>query len=305
MITIKRILCPVDFSECATHALDHAVAIARCYRATITVLHVYRLPTPVAAVAPAVMPIELMMPPLMPEARAQLEAAVGQLGAAYRAGGVAITTQVVEDLSVAGAIVAAANSERADLLVLGTHGRSGFDRLLLGSVTEKVLRKAGCPVLTVPPRADEAASRTPSYPHILCPVDFSSASSRALQYAASLATEAGATITLLHVVELPPDPAEPSGPDLSVYRSTRFTAAGLALARLTATMPGSVHTTQRILSGKPYKEILRQAEEGPIDLIVMGVQGRGAVDLAFFGSTTQHVVRQARCPVLTLRAPES
>ena len=87
----------------------------------------------------------------------------------------------------------------ADLLILGTHGRSGFERLFLGSVTEKVLRSTRVPVLTIPPPVQHPGS--PVYKTILCPVDFSDASIRALEYALSLAQQADARLILLHVIE--------------------------------------------------------------------------------------------------------
>src|SRR5262249_49240582 len=98
-------------------------------------------------------------------------------------------------------ILAQAADMSADLLVLGTHGRSGFERLFLGSVTEKVLRKASCPVLTVPPGLPDAVPASPiRYACILCPVDFSESSLRALEYALSLAQETDARLAVLHVV---------------------------------------------------------------------------------------------------------
>ena len=90
-----------------------------------------------------------------------------------------------------------------DLIVLGTHGLSGVDRAMLGSVTEKVLRKASCPVLTVPP-AVETAAKVP-YKRLLCPVDFSESSLNALRHALSLAEEADASLTILHVFDWPRD----------------------------------------------------------------------------------------------------
>jgi nucleotide-binding universal stress UspA family protein len=109
-------------------------------------------------------------------------------------------------------------------------------------------------------------------------------------------------VTLLHVVDLPEDMPEPGAPDLSEYRATRFKAAGRALENAAVAIQNGNHVSQRILTGKPYREILRAAGELEPDLIVMGVQGRSAIDLGFFGSTTQHVVRRAACPVLTLKA---
>jgi nucleotide-binding universal stress UspA family protein len=303
MISIRRILCPVDFSDCAERALDHAVALAKWYHARLAVLHVYRLPVPVAMATPGIVPSELLPIPLTPAERAQLVASLENLVSSHRVAGPHIDILLDEDLEVAGSIVRRAASLPADLVVIGTHGRSGFERFMLGSVAEKVLRGAACPVLTVPPHCDPEAVHRPSlFPQILCPLDFSKASARALEYASSLANDAGAQVTLLHVVDLPEAMPEPGAPDLSGYRVARFKAAEHALESAADAMRNGHHVTQRILTGKPYREILRVAGELEPDLIVMGVQGRSAIDLGFFGSTTQHVVRRAPCPVLTLKA---
>lgn len=303
MFSIKRILCPVDFSNCSERALEHAVALAKWYHARLAVLHVHPLPVPVAMATPGIMPSELVPIPLAPVERAQLVAALESLVSTPRIAGPHIDTLLDEDVDVASTIVRRAASLPADLVVIGTHGRSGFERFLLGSVAEKVLRGADCPVLTVPPHVDPEAVHHPSlFPQILCPLDFSKASARALEYASSLAHDAGAHVTLLHVVDLPEDMPEPGAPDLSGYRATRFKAAGRALESAAVAIQNGNHVSQSILIGKPYREILRVAGELEPDLIVMGVQGRSAIDLGFFGSTTQHVVRRAACPVLTLKA---
>ena len=108
---------------------------------------------------------------------------------------------MVREGQAAAEIADMAISMNADLLVIGTHGRSGFERLLLGSVTEKVLRKARCPVLTVPRRLPDAVpAGAVLYKRILCPVDFSASSLHALKYATSLAQESDGQLTVLHVV---------------------------------------------------------------------------------------------------------
>jgi nucleotide-binding universal stress UspA family protein len=197
----------------------------------------------------------------------------------------------------------------ADLIVMGTHGRSGVDRVLIGSVTEKVLRKAACPVLTVPPAAPDAVPATPVlYKNIVCPVDFSDASMRALEYALSLAREADAHLTVLHVTPLEFDlPHEHSmvdtGLTLAEFFDRRERQARARLEEAVHPRAQDYCTAVALVTRahRPWQEILRVANEGHADLIVVGVQGRSAVDLMFFGSTTQQVIRQASCPVLTLR----
>lgn len=276
------------------------MAIAKWYHAGVSVLHVHRLTMPVFAAAPVPTPAALQPIVLTDVEATHLVAALDEYVAPDRAAGGRIDTLLDEAIDVSGAILSRAESLRADLIALGTHGRSGFQRFMLGSVAEKVLRKAACPVLTVPPRADDGARTDAASPRILCPIDFSKASARALDYAASLARESEGLLTLLHVIELPPDMSV--HPELGAYRAARFEQTRLCLAGTLAGLGEACRTRPLVLAGKPYREILRVAAEQQSDLIVMGVQGRGAVDLALFGSTTQHVVRQAGCPVLTLKA---
>ena len=219
---------------------------------------------------------------------------------------------MIREGDAVGEILSQATDMKADLLVMGTHGRSGFERLLLGSVTEKMLRKASCPVLTVPRRHPDAVPATPVlFKQILCPVDFSDCSMQALNYAMSLAQEADAHLTVLHVIgdelEVTPDAyGAIIMNDLESLADFRRRHEDDARKRLER---GRARVGCRVLQcgddgvegGKPSREILRVAAEQQTDLIVVGVQGRGAADLMFFGSTTNHVVREATCPVLTVR----
>jgi len=305
MIEIRRILCPIDFSEHSRRALDHAVAIARWYEAAVTVLHVFS-PVTVAAVGAAPVVFEPMV--LAPVDRDRLLADTKAFAAAESAPGVAIEA-VIREGSTATEILEQAASMSADLLVIGTHGRSGFDRLLVGSVAEKVLRKASCPVLTVPKGLPDAVPSGPVlYKRILCPVDFSDSSLHALRYATSLAQEADGQLTVLHVVahefENAADMASmvsDAGITIGSFVKQREEVLRRRLQEAVATAPKFCSVESLITHGKPWREVLRIAAERRSDLIVMGVQGRGATDLLFFGSTTQHVVREASCPVLTLR----
>lgn len=189
-----------------------------------------------------------------------------------------------------------------DLIVAGTHGRTGYDRITLGSVAEKVLRKASCPVLTLPP----SAPRTPDTVcarQILCPVDFSSCSRLALGFALSVAPRADGTVTALHVVEAMDNEEEFDRPEyLAELRRRQCQMARQSVQALTASFSnGSSAIAELIGLGRPHREILRHAAERHADLIVMGVRGRGPIDLTLFGSTTNQVVRRATCPVVTVR----
>ena len=204
----------------------------------------------------------------------------------------------------AGTIVDHAVRMAADLLVVGTHGRGGFDRLLLGSVAEKVLRKAPCPILTVPPHAPSAAPEEVVFKRILCPMDFSPSALQAFGFAVDLARQANGSVTVLHVIEwlAEEEPRAHAHFNVSEYRQHLTADAHARLQALLAEEPRTwCETEEAVVIGRAHREILAMAAAKEADLIAMGAQGRGGVGLALFGSTTQHVVRAATCPVLTVR----
>jgi nucleotide-binding universal stress UspA family protein len=299
MVEIREILCPTDFSEASHHALDHAIAIAKWYDSRITALHVIHVPLVpepppsilVAGHAGATAVVTSTYQVCEEDVRAWVKPA-------QRAG--IKTDTSVDEGNAARRILEHARSARTDLIVMGTHGLSGADRAMLGSVTEKVLRQARCPVLTVPPVV--AAAPSVPYKHLLCPLDFSESSLSALRYALSLAEEADASLTILHVFDWPRES------DLLVERfdtkEFRRVVEEDARARLDALVTDDVrqwcNPSTTVAYGKPYREILDLAGREATDLIVMGVRGRNPLDLMLFGSTTSHVVRRATCPVLTL-----
>jgi nucleotide-binding universal stress UspA family protein len=302
MIEIRRILCPVDFSDYSRRALDHAIAIARWYESTVTALHVFS-PVPIAAYGPSPVAFEPIV--LTKADRDRLLASTKAFVEAESAPGVPIEAAVREGNTAAEILDQAANMS-ADLLVIGTHGRSGFERLLLGSVTEKVLRKACCPVLTVPRRLPDAVPPGPVlFKRMLCAVDFSECSMHALKYALSLAQEADGCLTVVHVLapELVGQVAigEEHVSLAALQRQHEQEARQLLEQAVPETVGAYCKADSLLRRGKPWREILQVASERQAELIVMGVQGRGAADLMFFGSTTQHIVREATCPVLTLR----
>jgi nucleotide-binding universal stress UspA family protein len=196
-----------------------------------------------------------------------------------------------------------AEALRADLLVMGTHGRSGFERLFLGSVTEKVIRSTKVPVLTVPAPLERTTAVR--YKAILCPIEFSDPSMRALEYALRMAQETDAHLVLLHVIEALAEEAR-------LGEVSHFTVPEYfrhlehdARARLKAAVPDDARRwctpDERVSFGKASQRIVELAGEMTADIIVMGVHGAGALHRRLFGSTTHHVIREAQCPVLTLR----
>ena len=289
---IRKILCPVDFSAFSESALAYAAAFAHLYGSEITVLHVFAGAVPPASAATHPAPLLHV-----PEARASIADALHLMLAPLASTGVPVRTQIA-DGNTAAEIVRYAAEHAIDLVVMGTHGRSGFDRLTLGSVAEKVLRRTPCPVLTIPP----GAARTPtdaSVRRILCPTDFSTCSEQSMDFALALADRANAAVTALHVIETIEARPELSGP-LAELQKRRCDTERRYLEEINAARSGGNRITNVVTIGRPYLEVLRLADERAIDVIVMGVRGRGAVDMALFGSTTNHVVRRAACPVVTV-----
>jgi nucleotide-binding universal stress UspA family protein len=298
MITLNRILCPVDFSGHSRVALDYATAIAKWYGAEIRVVHAYVLSmTPVTAGAFAAGTPEL------PQSREEMNRDLASFVRTATAAGVPCSTSLVVG-APAKHILETAAQWPADMIVMGTHGASGFERLVLGSVTEKVLRKATCPVLVVTRDADAPSGVPVVFRRILCAMDFSPCSQRALSYGLSLASEAGGSLTLLHAIEaFAEEPLANLPFDITEHRRTLERSAQEHLEKLlTPETRTWCDCSVLVRSGKAYRQILDTARERQVDLIVLGVRGRNPVDLALFGSTANHVVRAAPCPVLTVRS---
>lgn len=189
-----------------------------------------------------------------------------------------------------------------DLLAMGTHGRTGIRRYVIGSVTEHVLRRAAAPVLTA--RADEPANGG-DITRVLVPTDGSEAADAAVDHALAVADACGAALRVLSVVDTrtlaaqpdlaPPDAVVESLEEQSEHAvnevTERCTAAGL-----------SPETT--IARGPPSRAICADAAEHDADLVVMGTRGRSGLDRVLLGSVTERTVRHAPVPVMAVRAGE-
>ena len=306
MTQLNRIVCAVDFSECSRLALDHAVAIARWYEAELTVLHVFTERVP-ADVIPA-LGIRPMRPLVQPGTERR-QAVAGELRRFVKPSDVAgldLEEVAQEAPDAVPEILAQAAVRNADLLVLGSHGRSGMQRLLLGSVAEKVLRTSEIPTLIVPAHAAHVGfGHAAPFKHILCPTDFSPSSLDALATAMTLAEEGDADLTVLHVVDTPPEFVDAVMSTRLPLPVIRANIEASCQKRLQTLVPESVRTyctVQTVVAeGRPAREILRVAAEQHADLIVMGVHGRGGIDLLLFGSKTHEVIRTGQRPVLTIR----
>jgi nucleotide-binding universal stress UspA family protein len=303
MPAIRRILCPLDFSRFSRHALEQAVSLAREFGAEISALHVVPHASILEAV-PGRARAAIGAAGLSAASRAALTAELREFTYEVEAGGVVIHA-AVDDGDPVETIAREADAWPADVIVMGTHGRTGVGRLLLGSVAERVLRLAPCPVVTVP-RDVRSPAWSLTFGRLLCPIDFSAASARALDYAASLAAPEGPGLCVLHVVDLfaesgvAPDPAAFDSPDFAA--DVVRTAAEQVSHAVQATVRARCPVTEVAALGQASAEIVRVAAEQECDAIVLGVRRRSKADLLLYGSTIQEVVRHARVPVLTIRA---
>ena len=297
MIDFKRILCPIDTSEFSERALRYAVALARSYESALTVLSVRPLALPPALwleypVAPLFEPVDRA---------ADEERLRGFIRAV--AGSTAFTL-TLRDGSVVPEILRTAEELAADLIVMGTHGRSGVEHWVLGSVAENVLRQAACPVLTVPGQISESADERPvMFKSIVCAIDFSRDSQRALHYALSLAQAAAGRLVLVHVLDQfsGDEPVITAHFNVSEFRRALERDARQRLENMIPPSARAWSETHVVVAhGKAAREVIRVADAYEADLIVLGVHGRNAVDLVLFGSTTQHLLHRALVPVLTV-----
>jgi len=293
MLTLSRVLCPTDFSEVSTKAEAYATALAEHYDASLHLLHV---DPPMPIMAPyGEIPVDVR---LFEEQREQALADLATAGDRARAAGIDTTTSV-RGGHPAREILAVIEEQAADLLVLGTHGRGGVEHLLLGSVAEKIVRKASCPVMVVPPAAHPESGVL--FKRILCPVDGSVASAAAVTFALSLARETDGEVVLLQVVEPVPASGEFGALDTAEYRRIGEAHAQTVLsAAVSAEVRTWCRVREVVAHGKPSERILDAATAERADVIVMGVRGRGAIDVLAFGSTTNDVIRRSTCPVLAV-----
>jgi len=294
MLQIKRILCPTDFSDFSEGAYDYGLSLARHYNAELYLLHVVR---PVIIGYP-----EYAVPDSVNEFYGELrehaEEQLREFVKVHTEGGVQAIV-VVEEGVTTESILDFARETSIDMIVMGSHGRRGFQRLTLGSVTERVLRRAGCPVLAVRrPAHDFVAPGSKGDPvhlgKILLCSDFSECSDRALAYAISLATEYKSELSLLHVLEHLPSSEEREVENARVVH--------LMEERIPQGTRDCCKISTIVRAGKAYEEIVKLAGEENTDLIVVGVRGRNVLDLALFGSTTHRVLQLGPCPVLAIHA---
>lgn len=300
MLRIRSILFPTDFSPCAERAYAHAVHLARQLDARLHVLSVVYHEEDAETSPMSFLPLgsdELAV-------QLGLESYKRAKSDGDDEDSLDVVNVQLQSTSAWRTILEYLEDNRIDLVVMGTHGRHGLDRLLLGSVAEQVVRRAPCPVLTV--RQEHPVVRSPgAVPTIVVPIDFSPFSRPTLQYALELARLYEAKLELIHVVEqvnLPNvygiDPIPVVAPDLQ----TRSLEALKSLA--SDALPEDQPFDCTVLVGHAGHDIAEFADERGADMIVIATHGLTGLKRLLMGSVTEQVLRAATCPVFTVRSFE-
>jgi nucleotide-binding universal stress UspA family protein len=294
MSRMSSVLVAVDFTDGSRAALDLAGLLSHRQGARLLALHVA---APFMTYEP--LPAFPAAPPLDPERLRKIEEDLRQFvtppGSKHP-----LAEVMVREGDPADEILAEASGSGIDLVVLGTHGRRGFERFMLGSVTERVARRAECSVLGVP-----ALTRPAPLERVLCALDLSDTSPETLAEAAAVANAVGAGLIVLYVADGPHwyEPGPGSGVDVRKEREAVTKFAREKLGELIGRHVGSgVEVGVQVAFGRATREIERVAAESA-GLVVLGASSSRSVERFFFGSTAQHVLRAGVRPVLLVRPP--
>jgi nucleotide-binding universal stress UspA family protein len=290
----ETIVVPTDGSEYAKRAAAHAREVAVAFDATVHVVSVVD-----EDAATSVFDQRTVDEDLRAELRSEAERAVAvaesELAACEHVETALIDGHAMES------ILGYVDDVDADLLVMGTHGRTGVDRYVAGSVTERVLRRADIPVLTV--REVEAARSLDEYETVVVPTDGSEAADIAVGHALALAAVGGATVHAVNVIDVGALAAS-AGESPPANLLSEFEAAGRKSADAVAkrARDAGLAAESVVLKGSPGHALLEYTSEHDADLVTMGTTGRTGLDRYLLGSTTERVVRHADMPVLAVNA---
>jgi nucleotide-binding universal stress UspA family protein len=295
MYMIQKIFVPFDFSDNARQALTYAHELAGFFAAEIVLFHAIAL----HHYDVNERDIESSYQEVLREHEAQVH---DQLTAQSKQVGnrnIRIHTLAQRGFSVAEMILANLHESQADLLVMGTHGRTGLRHALQGSTAEKVIRNASVPVITL------RQGEQPKLPgHLLLPIDFSGGSSALISYAAGLASTLSLRITLVHVVEMPVHPAYYASGVGSVFELDKELAGRIRdnLSHHAAAGGLTKNVHYEVREGIAHAEIVALARQQSADMILIGRRGLSALEHVLLGSTAEKVVRHAPMPVLSMRS---
>jgi nucleotide-binding universal stress UspA family protein len=276
----KKILCPVDLSDLSIGPLRYSGVLAKDLEAELHILHAHKWAAPLEFV-----PGEEQY--FMAEIKIW-EASTGKIiedFANQYVGDVPFQASVVEN-GIVEAIVEKSKEIEADLIVMGTHGRSGMGRLVSGSVAEEVIRSEDRPVLVIRMGLKPPGYPQPLFSKILCPVNFTDVASDALLYALSISARYSAHLTVIYSIEHDMETEDSAREKLETW-----------ISDVTDQQCSCRIVTE---SGHASEQIIRFARSSESDLIVIGAQKRPFLETILFGTTTERVMRHAPCPVLVL-----
>ncbi len=291
----NRVLIPTDFSDTAQTAVNLGAEIAAYYKSTIDLVNA----VDATVYAYAGYPFASLSKELLTSAedalrRAKLPASAGALK----------VNRFVLSGNPATEVVEHAKRHSADLIVVGTHGRGAIGRFLLGSVADRVLQNAACPVIvTKKPKGKIKHPKKKSKPfsRILFPTDFSKTAGKALARAVALTEDMDAELFVLHVVDDSLITTHVEDERTIILKELRRHALDEMKKQLPAELLQNFETIGAVKRGEPGKQICAFAEANHCDLIVMGSHGRTGIERALMGSVADKVVRRAKCSVLIER----
>lgn len=306
MYAPQRILAPVDFGACSATSLAQAVALAEKQpEGSLRVLHVYEPPyyAPEALVNLPGEPPLPMVDYVRQEAERQLETFLAAKRCGALLGG-RLDARIVAGLAFE-EIPREARAFAADLVVMGTHGRRGLSHLLLGSVAERVIRNATCPVLVVRANGAEPAS-TLAFDRVLVPIDFGPDAMAAARLGIAMSARGAKGVTLLHVVPTPAYAGEVLVPRAGGIKLGQYLhdEAQVRLEGFAAEVAPSADDRPKVLvlQGSAAEQTIHVCVEDDVHLVVMGTKGRHGLAHFFVGSVAERVLRHAPCPVLITRS---
>ncbi len=278
-VTFERILVPTDFSETSERALEYAKAIAKQDNSQLLLIHVgppMNLITPPEAAWVDVAELESGEEERLEQSGAELRSE------GYRARTISVTGALYDEL------LSAVKQNGVDLIVLGTHGRKGYDRLLLGSDAEAILRQAHCPVLLVGPTAPALQEKTWQLREVICATTLDPRSAKVAAFAHKLAAQHGADLVLFHVQ----NPDSPDADWVSFEEAFHhYVPQGLGACSCLRT---------RLVSTAPGTSIVDLAKQRGCDLIVMGAHPASSMATHLSPGTAAKVLIEAPCPVMTM-----
>ncbi len=287
MIRVKTIMVPVDFSEASKRAANYGISLALEFGSRLLLTHI--IPFDATAYQDAKTNLLELIPSEYRE------------GLNYEI--------VVRSGEVRHELLGMVTEKDADLVVMGTRGRAYFERLLLGSVTERMLRKLHVPVLTVSHLEPGREMHTPGtvpLKRILYATDLSEGSRAGMEFSLRLARGLDGRLTVAHVVQAL-DPVHQGAETLAYlpeYLTQIQAQAEERLNRMVGLISdGRVPVTTALADGIPYVEINKLAHDCGADLIVINLQSKGRLERAILGSTAERVIRTAAVPVLSLPMP--